>query len=250
MEGPAMETEAPAGAPAPPVSEVIFYARVWPRVKAILVDGLLVALAFLLAALVGSHVPGAGAAAFVTWFAVWALYDPLMVSLTGGTVGHHLFNLRVVSDRTGGRPSLPAAFVRNIAKVTLGLLSLVAMAASARGKALHDWIAGTTVQARDAGGALSRDFAKVRSIEGSQLILRVGGAIPADRVRLIGADGAQLGVVDIGDALRRAAEAGLDLVEVNRTTSPPVCRIVDRRKLEAAIARKAQARAAVKPTGS
>jgi uncharacterized RDD family membrane protein YckC len=243
-----MEIEAPAGAPAPTAPEVVvLYARVWPRVKAILVDGAIIGLVFVAAALVGAHVQGAGAAAFVTWFAVWALYDPLMVWSTGGTVGHHLFNLRVVSDRTGGRPSLLAAFVRNVAKVSLGLLSLLAMAGSARGKALHDWIAGTTVQARDRGTALSRDFTKVRSIEGSQLVLRVGGAIPADRVRLIGADGGQLGVVDIGEALRRAAAAGLDLVEVNRMIYPPVCRIIDRRKVEEAIARKARA---AKPTGS
>jgi translation initiation factor IF-3 len=46
-------------------------------------------------------------------------------------------------------------------------------------------------------------------------------------VRLVGADGSQFGVVSIEDALRRAEEAQLDLVEVAPTAQPPVCRILD-----------------------
>ncbi len=40
-------------------------------------------------------------------------------------------------------------------------------------------------------------------------------------------DGEQLGVLDKDDALERAREAGLDLVEVAPNESPPVCRIMD-----------------------
>jgi uncharacterized RDD family membrane protein YckC len=218
---------------------VIHYARLWPRAKAILIDGFILAVAFLVAALVGSRLAGAGPVAFVAWVGLWALYDPIMVWLTGGTVGHHLQNLRVVSDRTGGPPSLPAAIVRNVAKAALGAVSLLAMAASSRGKALHDWIAGTTVQARDPAAARSRDFTRVRPpFDTLRFQPRIGGAIPADHVRLIGVDGAALGIVAIGEALRLAAGAGLDLIEVKRNASPPVCRIMDRRKLEEALARR------------
>jgi hypothetical protein len=51
--------------------------------------------------------------------------------------------------------------VRNVLKAILGLISLLAMAASSRQKSLHDWIAGTTVQARDARLAPLRSFIKV-----------------------------------------------------------------------------------------
>ena len=51
--------------------------------------------------------------------------------------------------------------------------------------------------------------------------------IRAKEVRLIGADGEQVGVVDIRDALSMAEEAGLDLVEINATSEPPVCKILD-----------------------
>jgi len=46
-------------------------------------------------------------------------------------------------------------------------------------------------------------------------------------VRLIEGDGSQAGIVPIEDALRRASEQGLDLVEVAPGAVPPVCRIMD-----------------------
>lgn len=46
-------------------------------------------------------------------------------------------------------------------------------------------------------------------------------------MRLIGSEGDQLGVVEIQEALKRATEQGLDLVEVSPQASPPVCRIMN-----------------------
>jgi translation initiation factor IF-3 len=46
-------------------------------------------------------------------------------------------------------------------------------------------------------------------------------------VRLILEDGTNIGIVAIGEALRRAEEADLDLVEVAPNADPPVCRIMD-----------------------
>jgi translation initiation factor IF-3 len=47
------------------------------------------------------------------------------------------------------------------------------------------------------------------------------------KVRLIGAEGEQLGIVDIDDALKRAQDADLDLVEVAPGSKPPVTRLLD-----------------------
>lgn len=46
-------------------------------------------------------------------------------------------------------------------------------------------------------------------------------------MRLIGAEGEQVGVVSRSQALNAASEAGLDLVEISPTADPPVCRIMD-----------------------
>lgn len=46
-------------------------------------------------------------------------------------------------------------------------------------------------------------------------------------MRLIGPDGNQVGVLDTRDAMRKAMEYGLDLVEISPNAVPPVCRIMD-----------------------
>ncbi len=46
-------------------------------------------------------------------------------------------------------------------------------------------------------------------------------------MRVLDADGAQIGVMPTEEAIRRAEEAGLDLIEVAATADPPVCRIAD-----------------------
>jgi len=48
-----------------------------------------------------------------------------------------------------------------------------------------------------------------------------------DKVRLIGSDGTQLGVMSSRDALEKADDEGLDLVEISDTSDPPVCRIMN-----------------------
>ena len=56
---------------------------------------------------------------------------------------------------------------------------------------------------------------------------RINRYIRAPQVRLIGPDGSQFGIVPIEDALRRAQELELDLVEIAPTAQPPVCRILN-----------------------
>ena len=56
---------------------------------------------------------------------------------------------------------------------------------------------------------------------------RINERIRVPKVRLIGADGEQLGILDTADALARAQEADLDLVEVAPNSKPPVTRLLD-----------------------
>ena len=57
--------------------------------------------------------------------------------------------------------------------------------------------------------------------------LEINGQIRDREVRLIGADGAQKGVVSIQAAMRAAEEAGLDLVKIALQAKPPVCKLLD-----------------------
>lgn len=57
--------------------------------------------------------------------------------------------------------------------------------------------------------------------------IRVNHRIRVPEVRVVLDDGSQLGVMSTSDALKAAEERGLDLVEVNPKSSPPVCKILD-----------------------
>lgn len=57
-------------------------------------------------------------------------------------------------------------------------------------------------------------------------------------VRLIGADGEQLGIVSIKEALDKADEKNLDLVKIAPQAKPPVCRIMDYGKYKFELAKK------------
>lgn len=56
---------------------------------------------------------------------------------------------------------------------------------------------------------------------------RVNEGIRVPEVRLIGADGGNIGVVTIREALQTARDAELDLVEISPGADPPVCRVMD-----------------------
>ncbi|UWQ97481.1 translation initiation factor IF-3 [Rhodobacteraceae bacterium M385] len=56
---------------------------------------------------------------------------------------------------------------------------------------------------------------------------RVNDRIRSDSVRLIGAEGENLGVVTPARAMDLAADADLDLVEISPNADPPVCKIMD-----------------------
>src|SRR6185295_5879729 len=70
--------------------------------------------------------------------------------------------------------------------------------------------------------------------------LRVNEKIRTREVRVIGQDGAQLGIMSPDQALRIAQEGGLDLVEVSPDAVPPVCRILDYGKYRYQLNKKAQ----------
>jgi translation initiation factor IF-3 len=69
---------------------------------------------------------------------------------------------------------------------------------------------------------------------------RINDRIRVPEVRLVGPNGEQVGIVAIGDALRLAQEADLDLVEVAATARPPVCKLMDYGKYKYETAQKAR----------
>ena len=70
--------------------------------------------------------------------------------------------------------------------------------------------------------------------------VRINERIRSSSVRLISAEGEQLGILSVRDAIQVAKEDGLDLVEVAPNSDPPVCRVMDYGKFRYQAAKKVQ----------
>ena len=70
--------------------------------------------------------------------------------------------------------------------------------------------------------------------------VRINRMIRVPQVRVIDAEGNQMGVLATKDALAAAETAGLDLVEIAPTATPPVCRIMDYGKYKYQLSKKAK----------
>jgi uncharacterized RDD family membrane protein YckC len=127
------------------------YARFMPRLRALYIDSIImmvVAFGILFVAVMLRSDNIARVLGF-TIVASWLLYEPLLVSFAGGTIGHRRTNLRVVDDRTGGNVGLLKSFARTIIKAALGWVSFVTMLTTRRSQAIHDLVTRSTVQVRD-----------------------------------------------------------------------------------------------------
>ncbi len=140
------------------------YARFSPRLRALIIDSIILTLVMVTALAIAVAFKSDDVARIFgfTVVTVWLLYEPLLVSLTGSTVGHYLNNLRVVDDRSGGNVSFPKAVARVIVKTILGWVSFIAMALTRRHQAMHDLLTRSTVQMRDLTQARARDYSGER----------------------------------------------------------------------------------------
>ncbi len=68
--------------------------------------------------------------------------------------------------------------------------------------------------------------------------IRINEYIRVPEIRVVDADGSPLGIIPVQQALEKARERGLDLVEVSPTAAPPVCRIMDFGKYKYEIQKK------------
>jgi len=146
-------------------AETAMYARFTRRVQAVYIDLIIFIVIAVVALLIGVNVESdnarraLGAAFFLSWF----LYEPLFVSLTGGTLGHRYCNIRVVDARDGGNIGSFRAFFRSLIKGFLSWYSFVVMAATSRHQALHDVITRSAVQIRDAAKAKPHHYVGARA---------------------------------------------------------------------------------------
>ena len=136
------------------------YARFSRRLRGIVIDWILVVTvifgALFVAISAGSD--GFSRALGILVVIVLLLYEPVLVSLTGSTLGHYFANLRVVDECHRGNVSFGKALARTLLKGLLGWYSFIVMTATRRNQAVHDLLTRSTVQIRDPAKALPHHY--------------------------------------------------------------------------------------------
>lgn len=144
------------------------YARFTRRLRGVAIDFMLFLVAMVVALQIATALNRDDVARIVgvSFLACYFLYETLLVSIAGGTIGHRLSNLRVVDDRSHGNVSFPKAIARAVIKTVLGWYSFLTMATARRHQAVHDLLTRSTVQVRDPARAQPTHYSYERSSAG------------------------------------------------------------------------------------
>ena len=122
------------------------YPRLLRRLQGVFIDGIVIPLAAL-----GTLVALTYAGVESTWVKVLCpllvifLLDPVAVSATGGSVGHHLVGLRVRKEQTDERITIFAAVARLVVKTLFGLPAFFVAFVTRKRQALHDLAAKSLI---------------------------------------------------------------------------------------------------------
>jgi len=122
----------------------IYFANYSRRIQAALLDGLFLLVIFICLIILASNVESQWIKVSMFLF-VGLLFEPLLVSTTGASLGHHYKGLRVEKDGSGRNLNLFEAILRFFIKSILGAFSLVFFLTTKRHKALHDMAVNSVV---------------------------------------------------------------------------------------------------------
>lgn len=120
---------------------------VFLRAKAAAIDGFIIIGMMFLISYLSTFMSDLSNSMRIIPFVVFAvLYDPLMTSLKGQTIGHMLMGIKVVrfSDQSK-RVAIVPAILRFIMKVILGWISLLTIGSNEDSRAIHDLISDSKV---------------------------------------------------------------------------------------------------------
>lgn len=130
-----------------PSQQEINYAELIDRIKAAFSDMIVLVVLMYTVTMIFSSMENIPVEARIAAFiGIFVLYEPLFISVFGGTIGHFVNGLRVKRSKNYQKNILfPWALVRYAAKIFLGVISLFTISSNYEGKAIHDMIVNSVV---------------------------------------------------------------------------------------------------------
>ncbi|MEP0264133.1 RDD family protein [Dokdonia sp.] len=122
------------------------YAGLLDRIKAYTIDMILIiVLMYFFSEVTASFTEVPNYVRIILFSILFVFYDPLFVSISGGTVGHTFMDISVRQEVNSSKKiSFPSALFRFIVKFLLGWLSFITIG-SKKKKAIHDKAVGSVV---------------------------------------------------------------------------------------------------------
>ncbi len=122
------------------------YPGIFLRVKAAFIDSIVMILFMAVSTDLFSRFENVPDYAKMIAFAfIFILYDPLMVSLFGSTIGHRINNIKIQRLDNGKRINIGLAIIRFLIKAALGWISFFTVSTSEKRQAIHDSIVNSIV---------------------------------------------------------------------------------------------------------
>ena len=146
-------------------AESIRYPRVSRRIEAVLIDASILLALFFGAMNLFAPMQIHGAIKAFVIFSTLLLLEPMFLTLTGASIGHHIRGMRVISARSGANLHLLAAILRTLVKAYLGFISLIFVLTSRRHQAIHDMAARSLVILKDPANVAAGASLPERRIE-------------------------------------------------------------------------------------
>ena len=129
------------------VGDTIAYPGVSDRVKAAVVDSVIILLFLFTATYTLAYLNNASITIkIITFSFIFIFYDPIFTSFLGGTIGHMAMGIRVKRKSNPEKNILlPHAIIRYLVKFILGIVSLFTVSNNSKGLAIHDLVVGSIV---------------------------------------------------------------------------------------------------------
>lgn len=123
------------------------YPGVSARVKAIVIDSILLIIMMLLVTSLFSQFENVSdQARIIALIFIFLLYDPLLTSFSGATLGHRIVGLRVrLAANQTKNINFFLTIIRFVMKAALGWISLLTVQGNQMRKAMHDYLVGSVV---------------------------------------------------------------------------------------------------------
>jgi uncharacterized RDD family membrane protein YckC len=196
------------------VQEAIRYPRLIKRVRAVLIDSIIMPICAIGTLLLGTHL---GVSAPLAKFALLAgpllVLDPVLVTLTGATIGHRLVGLQVTRLDGVRRLGILRAIFRFAIKIVLGWTSFILVLTTRRHQALHDLIVHSIVTYRDPAHVPAHERLTERVAEGVEYVY-------PGRLRRLVMIVVCLTLLFVALTLLAEAIAGQNCYEFNQCTAP------------------------------